>query len=448
MSSDISIAVRDLAKAYRLYDKPSDRLRQMMWRGRRQFYREFWAVSGLSFDVRKGETVGVIGRNGSGKSTLLQMICGTVTPTHGSVSVHGRVAPLLELGAGFNPEFSGRENVFLNAALLGLKAREIEERFDTIAAFADIGEFIDQPVKTYSSGMYARLAFSVAVHVDPEVLIVDEILAVGDAAFQRKCIERFYEIRDGGCTILFVSHDTYQVKSICQRAVYLDHGRQVAFGEAGEVIDRYVFDLERGHGASPADPVVIDDESSRKPELQADVAPEHLQDREGSLPAHTSSMVEAEEVAAVTANVSDEEVPAFRITDVSLLDAAGASTASVSSGDDVVLRFKFVAQRGDIPDRISFVFNLYRHDDLYLCGTTTLMDGMKPHRASRSGTVSVRFPRFPLLSGAYKWRVAVNDHGGFYVHAEARFVCPFDVRDRFQAVGLFNLEREWTFELE
>jgi ABC-type polysaccharide/polyol phosphate transport system ATPase subunit len=187
-TNSVALTVRDLGKVYQIYDRPQDRLKQALWRWRRQFYREFWALRHVSLDVRRGETLGIIGRNGSGKSTLLQIICGTLTPSEGSAEVHGRLSALLELGAGFNPEFTGRENVYLAAAMLGLSRGQIDAIYDQIVAFADIGEFIDQPVKTYSSGMYVRLAFAVAISVEPEILIVDEALAVGDIFFQQKCM--------------------------------------------------------------------------------------------------------------------------------------------------------------------------------------------------------------------------------------------------------------------
>ncbi|WZB69640.1 ABC transporter ATP-binding protein [Achromobacter xylosoxidans] len=258
----------------------------LLGREAKSYSQNFWALSDVSFDVKKGETVGIVGRNGSGKSTLLQMICGTVTPTTGTINTYGRIAALLELGAGFNPEFTGRENVYLNASLLGLSREQIDNRFDQIAGFADIGEFIESPVKKYSSGMFARLAFSVAVHTDPEILIVDEILAVGDAAFQRRCLKKFYDIRDAGCTILFVSHDQYQVKSICNRALYLNQGRQVAFGSAGKVIDRYTIDMQaalrefeereaaigRGHTATM--PKELDVLDTSNPDTASEVAAE------------------------------------------------------------------------------------------------------------------------------------------------------------------------------
>src|SRR3569833_1282688 len=230
-SSNIAIKTQDISKCYQIYDTPCDRLKQFVvprlhrWVGRRhpiQYFREFWALKGVSLEKFKGETVGIIGRNGSGKSTLLQLICGTLAPTTGSVDIQGRIAALLELGSGFNPEFTGRENVYMNAAVLGLRKEEVDERFRDITAFADIGEFIDQPVKTYSSGMYVRLAFAVSVHVEPEVLIVDEALCVGDIKFQNKCLRKINDIRQTGCSILFVSHAASQVEAFCNRVVWLE----------------------------------------------------------------------------------------------------------------------------------------------------------------------------------------------------------------------------------
>lgn len=243
MSSEIAIKVENLSKSYHIYNTPRDRLLQMLMRGRRQYYREFWALKDVSFEVKKGETVGIIGRNGSGKSTLLQMICGTLNPTIGSIHANGRIAAMLELGSGFNPEFSGRENVYMNGTLLGLSQEEIDQRFDDIAVFADIGNFIEQPVKTYSSGMMVRLAFAVAISVDPDILIVDEALAVGDAAFQRKCMRKISDLSENGMTLLFVSHDLETVRKICSEALYLSQGVMLDAGEAKQVCITYERDL-------------------------------------------------------------------------------------------------------------------------------------------------------------------------------------------------------------
>lgn len=246
-SNDIAIRVENLSKCYEIYANPRDRLKQFVMprlqrlagQTPKQYFREFWALKDVSFEIKKGETVGIIGRNGSGKSTLLQMICGTLNPTSGSVQTHGRIAALLELGSGFNPEFSGRENVYLNGAVLGLSRDEIDQRFDAIASFSEIGDFIEQPVKTYSSGMMVRLAFAVAINVDPEILIVDEALSVGDELFQRKCFSRIEAIRANGATILFVSHSGSQIVELCDRAILMDVGEKLAVGAPKQIVGRY-----------------------------------------------------------------------------------------------------------------------------------------------------------------------------------------------------------------
>jgi lipopolysaccharide transport system ATP-binding protein len=240
MCSDVVARARGLGKSYPIYRRPWHRLMQQLSpRGGHRWHDEFPALRGVDFELRRGETVGIVGRNGSGKSTLLQLICGTLAPSAGSVEVTGRVAALLELGSGFNPEFSGRENMYLNGTVLGLTRSEIDARFEAIAAFADIGEFIDRPVKTYSSGMQVRLAFAVAISVDPEILIVDEALSVGDEAFQRKCFARLQRVRDAGVSILFVSHSAGTVLEICDRALLLDRGELLGEGTPKHIIAQY-----------------------------------------------------------------------------------------------------------------------------------------------------------------------------------------------------------------
>lgn len=259
-SDDTVISVQALGKRYEIYDRPGDRLKQFVLPRLsravglrvRHHFREFWALKGVSLEVRRGETVGIIGRNGSGKSTLLQMICGTLNPTEGGITVRGRVAALLELGSGFNPEFTGRENVHMNAALLGLSTEQISQRFDDILAFADIGDYIEQPVKTYSSGMLVRLAFAVIAHVDADILVIDEALAVGDVFFTQKCMRFLRSFMRNG-TVLFVSHDTASIKNLCDRAIWLDSGHVVSEGSPKDVCEQYLeafYEAQQGKSAS------------------------------------------------------------------------------------------------------------------------------------------------------------------------------------------------------
>ena len=241
-SDDVAICIDGVSKYFEIYEKPAHRLLQMIFRGHRRYYRPFWALHDISFEVKRGECVGIIGRNGAGKSTLLQIITGTLAPSAGKVCIKGRVAALLELGSGFNPEFTGRENVYLNASILGLSNKEIDARYDDIVAFADIGEFIDQPIKSYSSGMVVRLAFAVVAHVDADVLIVDEALSVGDAFFTQKCM-RFLRRFMKDNTVLFVSHDVAAVNSLCNRAVLLEQGTIKALGNPKDITEQYLADM-------------------------------------------------------------------------------------------------------------------------------------------------------------------------------------------------------------
>jgi lipopolysaccharide transport system ATP-binding protein len=259
-----ALVVDGLSKCYRLWDDPKDRLKHPMrdmlsrWLplSPKTYFREFWALRDVSFELRRGSSLGIIGRNGSGKSTLLQMLCGTLTPTSGDFQVNGRVSALLELGAGFNPEFTGRENVYMNASILGLNRSETDAHFDDIVSFADIGGFLDQPVKTYSSGMYVRLAFAVAISVDPDILVVDEALAIGDTLFQNKCYRKFEQLRSAGKTVVFVTHSTDLVPKHCDRCLVLDAGRSYFLGAADEAVNVYMDLLYGTSGRSPAGPTV------------------------------------------------------------------------------------------------------------------------------------------------------------------------------------------------
>ena len=280
MCSDVVIEAHSVGKAYQVFDKPQDHFLQMLVRGRKRYFSEFQALHDVSFAIERGETVGIIGKNGSGKSTLLQIICGTLQQSAGHVSVDGRIAALLELGAGFNPEFSGRENVMLYASVLGLEETLVAERFDSIVAFADIGEFLDQPVKTYSSGMVVRLAFAVIAHVDADILIIDEALAVGDAYFVQKCIRFLRGFRENG-TLLFVSHDMSSVLALCDRAIWLDAGEVRTVGAAKTVVGQYLQGLFNTEG-------VPESEADNSNPLDKDAAPIEYRDQRDDFINHSN----------------------------------------------------------------------------------------------------------------------------------------------------------------
>jgi lipopolysaccharide transport system ATP-binding protein len=339
VDADIAISVRGVGKMYRIYDRPQDRLKQMLWRGRRMYGREFWALRDVSFDLPRGETLGIVGRNGSGKSTLLQIIAGTLTPTEGDAHIGGRVAALLELGSGFNPEFTGRENVFMNGAILGLSRQEMEELFDEIAAFADIGEFIDQPVKLYSSGMAVRLAFAVQAFVPKEILIVDEALAVGDMFFQAKCMAQMKRMLDSGVTVVFVSHDTGSIKSLCRRALLLDHGRLVDDDAAAKVVEHYFSLKVKGEQS------VIDASKLPAPVTQTDRV--------------------TGRVVAVAADDEFQKRAAFQriqngkaqFADIQLLDQSGRPISEVEYNQIVTLRLVIQVHK-DMDSELTFGYHI------------------------------------------------------------------------------------------
>jgi lipopolysaccharide transport system ATP-binding protein len=399
MSSDIAIKVDNLSKCFHIYDKPRDRLLQMLSRGRRTYFREFWALHGISFEVKRGETVGIVGRNGSGKSTLLQIVCGTLTPTQGEVQTNGRIAALLELGSGFNPEFTGRENVYLNAAVLGLSREEIDEVFDSIAAFADIGAFLEQPVKSYSSGMALRLAFAVQAQVSPDILIVDEALAVGDARFQAKCFERLRQLKDNGTSILLVTHSSEQVVTHCSRALLVDSGNLHMAGEPRAVMNRYM-DLLFGREKQTDGQLLISHDGNGE-----------ANDIENALlPASPEpigfGLSVCEDVYSSRPHYNSHEYRwgdgAATILDYRLLADGREVAHSVESGAavtlDVAIRFNQL-----IVNPI-FGFNVKTKEGVTVCGTNSyLLECQEFHSKGEPGSVAVMRLRFDsrLAGGDY-----------------------------------------------
>jgi len=401
MSSESAIRLDNLGKCYHIYEKPRDRLLQMLLRGRRRYYREFWALKGVNLRVMPGEVVGIIGKNGAGKSTLLQMVCGTLNPTVGNVAINGRVAALLELGAGFNPEFSGRENVFLSAALAGLSQKEIAARFEDIVEFSGIRDFIDQPVKTYSSGMYVRLAFSVAINVDPDILVIDEALSVGDGDFSRRSFDRIMALKNLGKTILFCSHSMYQVDAICNRAIWLADGEVQLIGSPGKVIEAY-----------------IDFLSITAPDAQA------VENR-AVPPSSIGSGIAS--ITAVTFSVDGRENPPFEVQ---------------SGMNDVSVRIQFTSDPSlPIPSvGICFVGK----DGRGITSAGTHVDNALPRRESDgSGEITVVFPKFALLRGVYRLDVYLFCELGIHVYDSAIMAAEVSVSQATVEVGVVTLPHTW-----
>jgi len=333
--SDIAIEVDGVSKCYRIFDQPKDRVLQLLARNKRRYFREFWALRDLSFQIRRGETMGIIGRNGAGKSTLLQLISGTLTPTSGAVRIAGRVAALLELGAGFNPDFTGRENVILNATILGLTRAQIDERMDDILGFADIGDFVDQPVKTFSSGMFVRLAFSVVAHVDADILMVDEALAVGDAVFTQRCMRFLRRFQDNG-TLLFVSHDTGAVVGLCRNAIWLERGKMRMNGNAKDVAEAYLAFCV----------------TSRNSDMQIGARGLSTGDSDPALPA--TDPAERVEFFGFDPDTTGFGLRGATIGAVDLLDQQGEIIPAIEGGERVVLRVRCTANRAMTKPIIGF----------------------------------------------------------------------------------------------
>lgn len=401
MSSEIAIHARQLGKTFQLYDRPIDRLKQMVAGENRRYYKEFSALNDVSFELRKGEVLGLVGSNGAGKSTLLQLICGTLTPSTGCVTVNGRVAALLELGAGFNPDFTGKENVYLNASILGLGTAEIDERYSDIVDFSGIGNFIDQPVKTYSSGMYVRLAFSIATSVDPDILVIDEALSVGDGAFARKSFDRILNLRDTGTTILFCSHSSYQIESLCTRAIWLDHGQVRRIGAPSEVTAAYQEHIDR---------LAMPPDTNR-----GDV------------------------IAPVVTSAGHARIHSLHF----FCDGQQSTTAHAVSGvSNVEVRISFDSDPLlDVPHA---AVTINTADGRILASSGTSIDGVILQRDARGqGNAIVQFPEISLLKGRYTISAYLFCERGLHIYSAAENFATLIVEQTHLEQGVVSLPHTW-----
>jgi len=408
MSSELAIRLNGLGKCYQIYNKPRERLLQMLVRSRKQYFREFWALRDVSFEVKRGDCLGIVGRNGAGKSTLLQLICGTLTPTSGEISVQGRVAALLELGAGFNPEFTGRENVFLSASVLGLSKQEIVARFKEIVAFSGIEDFIDQPVKTYSSGMYVRLAFSVATTVDPDILIIDEALSVGDGEFARKSFDRIMGLREKGVTILFCSHSMYHIEAICNRACWLEKGEMRKLGEPAEVVT--AFSDHMSHARQAVQESVNPAPASVEGLLGKSRAPE-----------------KGGRILSITALADGQ---------------SGRKLELVSEVSDLFLRVEFVADPSLPSPTIAVA--IFTKDGQLVTSTGSLYGDVIFNRDTDGrGLAQVVFPRIPLLKGDYLVSIFLTCERILHVYDNAERYVELKVAQKGLEQGLVVIPNRW-----
>ncbi|MGE0448409.1 MAG: ABC transporter ATP-binding protein [Vicinamibacterales bacterium] len=410
----------------------------------------FTALTDVSFNVRKGSTFGVIGRNGSGKSTALKLVAGITKPTSGRVRVDGRVSALIELGAGFHPEISGRENVFINGIMLGLSKRQIESRFDEIIDFAELREFIDAPVKTYSSGMYMRLGFAVAIHVDPDVLLVDEVLAVGDEGFTHKCLDKFAEFRRRNKTILLVTHSLSLVERFCDEAVWIDEGRVMGHGDPKRIVDAYLTAVERSEETLlAAETARAVEAATHAPAAAAAHAGDHAA-AESTRTAHAAADTSADEASsgaelpedgfqAVEGRWGSREI---EIVDVALLDKDGKSSHVFHSGDPMSVQLSVVAHA----PASDFVFGvgLFNADGVCCYGTNTYLEEMTPVAIEGQIQATFAIDRLDLVEGTYKLDLAVHKRDG-YPYDYHRLLYTFRVKSRTHDAGIYRPPHRWSF---
>ena len=391
--SDPAIVVDGVSKRFRLYHQRNQSIKAALMRGGRAKFEEFWALRDVSFEVPRGSMFGLMGTNGSGKSTLLNCIARILRPDTGRVSSAGKLSALLELGSGFHPELSGRENVYLNGSILGLSKRELDARFDEIVEFAGVEQFIDQPVKNYSSGMYVRLGFSVAINVDPDILLVDEVLAVGDAAFQDKCMEKFAEFRRAGKTVVVVSHAMGTMRTLCDTVAWLDHGRLVEVGRPDELIDRYI---DAGHA-----PRADTEHGSRWGSGEAE------------------------------------------LTSVTFVDGLGEPITKVRTGDEAIIRLTFDAHSRI--DKPVFGLAIETLEGVYVWASNTRDAEYVPDCIEGRGTVEFHIPRLMLLPGTFDISASIVDYSTIHVYDFLRHCYRFDVDPGTprESGGLFSLGGAW-----
>ncbi len=441
MANEIAIHVDHLSKLYKLYDKPSDRLKESLGLTRKKRYREHYALTDVSFDIGKGETVGIIGTNGAGKSTILKIITGVLNPTSGEAVVDGRISALLELGAGFNMEYTGIENVYLNGTMMGFSEEEIDARLEDILSFADIGEFAYQPVKMYSSGMFVRLAFAVAINIDPEILIVDEALSVGDVFFQAKCYRKFEEFKQQGRTILFVSHDLGSITKYCDRAILLNQGRKIFEGSPKEAVDIYKKVLvhqydpeEDGNGSGEAG------NGSSGSGSVADGAGDGV--REGRTQGSSGDWKDS---VVKNPNLIEYGEKAAEITDYAVLDENGLITNTLMKGTEFSVRMK-VKFHEEIKEPI-YAFTIKNLQGIEITGTNTMYEKADVQGKKAGESQEITFTQtLDLQGGEYLISLGCTGYrnGEFTVYHRLYDVCSLTVISDRNTVGYYDMNSKVT----
>lgn len=456
MDKETAISVEHLCKMYKLYSKPSDRLKESLGLTRKKCFREHYALSDISFEIKKGETVGIIGTNGAGKSTILKIITGVLSPTSGRVVTDGRISALLELGAGFNYEYSGLENIYLNGTMMGFSDEEIEARMDDILSFADIGDFVRQPVKTYSSGMFVRLAFAVAINIDPEILIVDEALSVGDVFFQAKCYRKFEEFKKQGKTILFVSHDLGSISKYCDRVVLLDHGTKLAEGTPKEMVDLYKRLIvhqgpgDEKKGTAVRDRAAAGAQSSENADLESAAQTEAGEMGEAS----GEKSGEAGKIRWITPLEMNPGALEYgdrraEMTGFYLMDKDGIPTNVIEKGTELTMKVR-VRYNEDIDDPI-FAYTIKDMRGTEITGTNTMYERVtvEPRKAGQTDVVTY-VQEVNLQGGEYLVSFGLTGYRGgeFVVYHRLYDACSLTVISTKNTVGFYDMNAKVTVEPE
>lgn len=397
MTNDIAIKIENLSKVYKIFDKPIDRMKEALHPFHKRYSKDFYALKNISFTLKKGETLGIIGKNGAGKSTLLKIITGVLTPSSGKIQVNGRIASLLELGAGFNPEMTGVENIYMNGTLMGYSKEEMDKRIDNIVSFADIGDFINQPVKMYSSGMFARLAFAVNAFVEPDILIVDEALSVGDNAFQIKCMRRMKELMEGGTTILFVSHDINAIRRFCTKAVWINDGTIKLMGDVNWVVDKYVEFLK------------IKDVKVNKKKLTVN-----------------NTMI-------------------AEILDMNIYTNNGILVDEVSFDMPIFIEVKYNVLKNNLKNVVLGIA-LRSIDDEYICGLNTLLDKKNIPWNLGVNSMILKYPMgLRVLGGEYYFDVALIEETATIPIQYLSRAKKIKIKSDYKGEGIFIIPHDWLY---
>ncbi len=447
MAAENAIEIKDVTKIYKLYEKPIDRLKESMNIGHKSYHKDFYALSNLSFTVEKGQTVGIIGTNGSGKSTILKIITGVLTPTTGQVKVHGKISALLELGAGFNMDYTGIENIYMNGTMMGFSKKEMDGKLKDILEFADIGDFVYQPVKTYSSGMFVRLAFALAINVEPEILIVDEALSVGDVFFQAKCYRRMEEIRKSGTTIVMVTHDMGSIIKYCDKVILLNKGEFIAEGSAGKIVDLYKKILAGQMEALRAELAQMSDltgDKVVKAEAKAGEA-DGDENGDGSGGRGPSEKASNRMRDKLTINANREEYGDGRaeIFDLGLLDQRGNITNLLLKGEMFTIKEK-IRFNTEIQAPI-FTYTIKDKKGMDLTGTNTLFEGTDVKPVKKGDVYEVAFTqKMTLQGGEYLLSMSCTgfENGEHVVYHRLYDVANITVISNKNTVGVYDMEPE------